>query len=315
MVLQPYAWEVPLLSQAIEAALGAEPLRRPRYDAARLAEAYEICSQLTAEHSRSFYMASALFPPEKRRAARALYAFCRISDDIVDRREGDVADQLYDWRRRALAERPSVDDPVAVAWADTRARYNIPRQYAEQLIEGVSRDLGEVRYETFAELAAYAYGVASTVGLMSMHITGFVGEAAIPYAVKLGVALQLTNILRDVGEDWRNDRVYLPQEEMRAYGLSARDLDRGVVHDAWRAFMRFQIARTRRLYDEAWSGIGLLDEDGRFAIGAAAGLYRGILDDIERNDYDVFSRRAYIGYWGKLRRLPGIYWRSRRASA
>lgn len=178
-------------------------------------------------------------------------------------------------------------------------------------MSGVACDLNVVRYANFEHLAEYCYCVASTVGLMAMHIIGFEGPRAISYAVKLGVALQLTNILRDIGEDWAAGRLYLPQDELAAYDLDEMFLDAGVVDDRWRAFMAFQIERNRRLYDEAMPGIALLDADGRFAIASAADLYRGILDDIETHDYDVFSRRAHLSTWGKLRRLPGIWWRAR----
>jgi phytoene synthase len=184
----------------------------------------------------------------------------------------------------------------------------VPVRYGEQLIDGVARDLTQSRYQTFEELAAYCYAVASTVGLMSMHVIGYAGAHAIPYAIKLGVALQLTNILRDVGEDWQAGRLYLPHEDLAQFGLQEEDIARGEVTDNWRAFMRYQIARNRLLYAEAAPGIALLDRDGRFAIGAAAGLYQGILQDIEAHDYDVFSRRAFVSKWGKLRRLPGIWW-------
>lgn len=275
--------------------------------------AYSYCEQLTADHSRSFYLSSRLLPEDKRRAVRALYAFCRVTDDVVDRPQGDIRVELDLWRERALSPTPPVNDPVAVAWSDTRQRYQIPLCYAEQLLNGVASDLTKIRYETFDELAAYSYGVASTVGLMSMHITGFSDRAAIPYAVKLGVALQITNILRDVAEDWRNGRVYLPLQELKMFGLDESDLAAGRVTDRWREFMRFQIARNRALYAEAWPGIGLLHPEGRVAIGTAADLYRAILNDIEAHDYDVFSRRAYVGSWEKVSRLPLIWWRSRRA--
>ena len=176
------------------------------------------------------------------------------------------------------------------------------------------------RYATFGELAAYCYGVASTVGLMSMHIIGYAGQEAIPYAIKLGVALQITNILRDIGEDWRAGRVYLPQADLRGFDLSEDVIADGVTNNAllpsrvktqWRSFMKFQIARNRKLYAEAFPGIAMLDSDGRFAIRAAAELYCGILNDIEANDYNVFNRRAHVGSVGKLVMLPGIWWRSR----
>jgi phytoene synthase len=225
--------------------------------------------------------------------------------------------RLESWRHRALGSRVTETrvadehDLVALAWADTRARYDIPVRYAHQLIDGVARDLDKTRYETFDELAEYAYGVASTVGLMSMHITGFDGPEAIPYAVKLGVALQLTNILRDVGEDWAQGRLYLPLDELGACRLSEQDIATGKVDDRWRSLMRFQIERNRRLYAEALPGVHMLHADGRFAIAAAGELYQGILEDIEANDYQVFGRRAHLTGWGKLRRLPGIWARAR----
>jgi phytoene synthase len=309
MVLESPPWERSLISLAHEAwhSVVAHPVE-PIEDAALLKRAYRHCAALTAAHSRSFYLASGLLPAAKRRAARALYAFCRVSDDAVDNPTGNAAADLANWRQRAQANRPPVSDLVAVAWADTRLRYRIPHRYAEQLIDGVARDLRQSRYHSFEELAAYAYGVASTVGLMSMHIVGFAGLEAIPYAVKLGVALQMTNILRDVGEDWRAGRVYLPQAELAAFGLDEGDLAAGRVTARWRAMMRYQIERNRRLYAEAWPGIGLLDRDGRFAIAAAAGLYQAILDDIEARDYDVFNQRAYVSGGGKLRRLPSLWW-------
>lgn len=312
MVENIHSWERILLGFAYEAWHTVVPTpAEPIQDKGLLQRAYAACDSLTAQHTRSFHLASALLPRAKRQATRALYAFCRITDDLVDRSTGDTENGLRLWRQRVSTWHPPADDLVAVAWADTRAQYQIPQRYAEQLIEGVARDLQQTRYDTFADLATYCYGVASTVGLMSMHIIGFSGPEAIPYAVKLGVALQLTNILRDVGEDWQAGRVYLPQEELAAFKLSETDLAAGQVDERWRAFMRFQIERTRRLYAEAQAGIALLNPDGRFAITAAAGLYSAILNDIERQDFDVFWRRAYVSGWGKLRRLPGLWWQSK----
>ncbi|MBK8046211.1 MAG: squalene/phytoene synthase family protein [Anaerolineales bacterium] len=309
-----HAWERNLLDLAYEALhLQADhPTAIAAFDSELLASAYAYCDTVTAVHSRSFHMASSLLAKDKRKAVRALYAFCRVSDDIVDRTGEGQVERLEAWRRRATAPHPPVDDLVAVAWADARLRYQVPMRYAEQLIDGVARDFTQNRYGTFEELTAYCYGVASTVGLMSMHIIGFSSQEALPYAIKLGVALQLTNILRDVGEDWRAGRLYLPQNELAEFGLDESSLAAGIVTDAWRHFMRFQIERNRRLYDEAMLGIGLLNRDGRFAIGAAAELYRGILDGIEKSDYDVFHHRAFVTTGRKVRMLPGIWWRSQR---
>ncbi len=305
-------WEHKLIDWAHEGLEASPPHGILVQDQAALSAAYAHSEEVTRGHSRTFFLASGLLPRDKRRAVRALYAFCRRSDDLIDRSHGGGLDSLGAWRQCALSTPPSYDEPIALAWADARLRYRIPMRYAEQLIAGVARDVTKNRYDTFEELAAYCYGVASTVGLMAMHIIGYAGKQAIPYAVKLGVALQLTNILRDIREDWQANRLYLPREELAAHDLGEEDVAAGQVDDRWRGFMRFQIERTRQLYAEALPGIALLNADGRFAIGAAAELYRGILEDIEAHDYDVFTRRAHIGTWSKLRRLPGIWWRSQR---
>jgi phytoene synthase len=148
---------------------------------------------------------------------------------------------------------------------------------------------------------------------MAMHVIGFSGQQAIPYAVKLGVALQLTNILRDVNEDWKAGRVYLPTDELEAFNLSEKDIRLGIIDSRWRTFMQFQIDRNRRLYREAVPGIRFLDADGQFAVAAAARLYEEILTDIERHDYDVFHRRAYVHVLRKVVLLSSLYLESRKA--
>ncbi|MFZ0545782.1 MAG: squalene/phytoene synthase family protein, partial [Candidatus Promineifilaceae bacterium] len=275
-----------------------------------LTQAYQHCVNLTSQHSKTFFLASALLPSNQRLAVRGLYAFCRVSDDLVDQGGKDRLQKLQIWRQHSLSQRPPLNDQVALAWADTRSAYNIPQRYAEQLLDGITSDLTKTRYATFSELTDYCYSVASTVGLMAMHIIGYHSEEAIPYAVKLGVALQLTNILRDVAEDWQNGRLYLPLDELAPFLLTEADIASGIMDERWHSFMKFQIARIRQLYAEALPGIGLLHKRGRFAIQAAAELYQGILDDIEKNNYNVFDRRAHLNKWQKLRRLPGIFLRS-----
>ncbi len=304
------SWETHVLSLARE---GFGNLHLPSIaslDGTLLSQAYQACEVMTRENSRTFMLASGLLPHEKRKSIRALYAFCRMSDDIVDRAiTPDPESALAAWRVHSLSQYPSGDNLVALAWADTRHKFAVPVRYAEQLLEGVASDLVNRRFKTFDELAAYAYRVASTVGLMSMHIIGYTSQEAVRYAVKLGVALQMTNILRDVGEDWQNGRLYLPQDEMVEFDIDEKDIAAGQVTPRWRKFMRFQIGRVRRLYEEAWPGIALLDKSGRFSIAAAAGLYEAILTDIERHDYAVFGRRASVSALGKLSRLPGIWLR------
>lgn len=297
-----------LMELAGEGLHAAPPFGAPSSDGALLALAYSHCTAITARNSRSFYVASGLLPTGKRQAVRALYAFCRQSDDLVDAPGGCAPEALASWRRRALEGSPPRHDLVATAWTDARARHRIPLCYARQLLDGVERDLHQTRYQSFDELAAYCYGVASTVGLMSMHIIGFSSASAIPYAIKLGIALQLTNILRDVGEDWRHGRVYLPQDELLAFGLTEADLAAGQMTERWRAFMRFQIARARAFYREALPGVELLHRSGQHAIAAAATIYAAILDNVEANGYDVFSRRARVGTAQKIGHLARTWW-------
>jgi phytoene synthase len=280
-------------------------------DHQRIRNAYALCAKMTAQHSRSFHIASSLLPRAKRQAARALYAFCRLADNIVDGDHPQPKLALDQLRERFHYPKSHLDyhDPtgeILLAWEASRIGYNVPLMFADQLLDGVERDLYQTRYDTFEELVVYCYGVASTVGLMSMHIIGF-EQAAIPYAIKLGVALQLTNILRDIKEDWQAGHLYLPQDELATFGLAEQDLTAQHVDTRWRAFMRFQIARNRRLYAEAWPGIAFLDADGQLAVSAAATLYQGILDDIEAHEYDVFSRRAYVSEWNKVKLLFRMY--------
>jgi phytoene synthase len=305
-------WEQPLLRMAVEA-VGADSVRPEALEAdhALLRRAYAHADAVTAAHSRSFTIASRMLPAPKREGIRALYAFCRTTDDLVDRPMSDPVRALARWRAYTPSDSATHENLVSIAWADTCRRFSVPPRLAQQLIDGVTQDLNPQRYRDFDSLAHYCYGVASTVGLMSMHIIGYDSDEAVPYAIKLGVALQLTNILRDVGEDYRIGRLYLPQDELAEFGVDEDFFARPGVTQPWRALMRFQIARARRLYAEAWPGIRLLSPDGQFAIQAAAGLYRGILDEIERNDFDVFTRRAYVPAARRARVLAALWLSSR----
>lgn len=305
------AWEQPLLALAyapLEEWAADQSERHAVQQASR--KAYALCNEITREHSRSFHMASALLRGRQRRGIRALYAFCRVSDDLIDLPAPEREARFRQWRKDNFTSPPPADNLVAQAWAETRQQFGIPARYVEQLLDGVERDLKESRYATFLELAHYCYGVASTVGLMSMHIVGYASQAAIPYAVKLGVALQLTNILRDVGQDWENGRLYLPLDELIAFQLAEADIKAQCTDERWRRFMQFQIERARRLYAESLPGIAMLNRQGRPAVAAAAEFYQAILDDIEAHDYDVFTRRAHVSDRDKLFRIPAIWWRA-----
>lgn len=273
--------------------------------AVSLDEAYRLCNEITRTHSRSFFLSSQFLPAEKRRAIRALYALCRTTDDIVDQAGGDVERSLARWVSHVQAPRPPANNPVLMAWSDTAQRYEVPQTFVDELLAGVAMDLTVSRYATFDDLWLYCYRVASVVGLLSMHIVGY-RQGAQPYAVSLGIALQLTNILRDVGEDAARGRIYLPQEDLARFGLCDDDILNGRRDERFRKLMRFEIERAHTLYEESWPGMSLLSEDSQFAIGAAAQVYRGILGKIIANDFDVFTRRAHLSLVEKLWVLPDV---------
>lgn len=268
--------------------------------------AYSSCEALTRQHSKSFFIATQFLPKAKRRAVRALYAFCRTSDDIVDNPERTVGYSLSQWRQRAFVTPPDRSEPILTAWDDTRRRYQLSNAVIADLLDGMAMDLTIHRYDRFEQVERYCYHVASTVGLLSMQIIGY-SEGAREPAIQMGVALQLTNILRDVGEDARRGRIYLPRDELHQFGLCEDDILAGCVDERYQRFMRFQIARVHRLYDEAWPGIARLHPDGRFAVAAAAAIYRAILSEIERNGYDNRTRRAVVPTRRKLSLLYGLW--------
>jgi 15-cis-phytoene synthase len=220
----------------------------------------------------------------------------------VDRPGEDLARALASWVALVHSDHHAPHHPVLLAWNDTVARHAIPRSLVDELLAGIAMDLSVARYATFDELWVYCYRVASVVGLISMQIIGHEPGAA-EYAVKLGVALQLTNILRDVGEDAQRGRIYLPQEDLAHFGVTDEDILAGRRSAAFRELMRFEIARANALYEQSWPGIALLSADSRLAIGAAAEVYRAILAKIEQNEYDVFTKRAHVSFFEKLRTL------------
>lgn len=282
------------------------------------------CERLTRRHARTFYLASLLLPGIKRRGAYALYAFCRVADDLVDGPAAasplSTAAQLAAYRTRldeALQGRPSGPVFRELAWAV--AHFGLPIAALHELLDGVAADLSRSRWETWVELERYCQGVAGSVGEMCAAIFGTAGAQATSATVvgrarALGVAMQLTNILRDVGEDWSRGMLYLPQDELARFGVSTDDLPAQRGTRGFRDFMEFQIHRARRLYDEGLALIPLLTtSQGRIAFQFAADAYSHILEKIRENGYDVFSRRASVSLPGKLGMVPGSMWRALRA--
>lgn len=271
-----------------------------------LAAAQVYCQAFIKLHARSFYVASLLLPPTKRKALWSIYAFCRYTDDLVDNpnlRDHPAA-ALDDWEEQILSGQPR--HPVALVYKDVSATYNIPAALARELIAGVRMDLETSEYQTWEELRLYCYRVASVVGLLLLPVLGSRDERAAEYAIELGIAMQLTNILRDVGEDMRMGRLYLPSEDLARCHYDRERLSVGVIDEDFRALMQFEIDRARSYYDSAQRGIALLDRSARPAILAAALLYSRILHHIEVNDYDVFTRRAYVSTPRKLRLLASL---------
>ena len=264
----------------------------------------EDARDITRRYARTFYFASFALPPEKRKAAYALYSFCRLVDNIADETADPSSSsvRLELMRRRVeevyAGDRGTTDLPVL---QETVHTFGIPKDYLLDLIDGVAMDIAGMRPRTFEDLKNYCYHVASVVGLMMTRILQPDGDDALPYAEDLGTAMQLTNILRDVGEDLRMHRVYLPSSEMDQWGVTEDDLRGSRVTSAFRDFMRFQISRARDFYAKANRGIALLPDDGsRYCVRLMSDLYSRILRAIEANDYQVFDRRAHVPLPSKL---------------
>jgi phytoene synthase len=284
---------------------------------AGLAELYKQAAAATAEGSKSFYFATRFFPPDLARAAHAVYWFCRYTDDLVDECP-DIETgrrQLEEWSAQLTKalQTKTTDQPVLSVFLDTARRYQIPMQYPFELIEGMRMDLNQTSYETFEELRVFCYRVASVVGLMMCWVIGFDKpedrENATPYAIDLGIALQLTNILRDVGEDLERRRVYLPREDLRRFHYSEEDLYAHKRTPEFEALMKFQAERAREYYERGNAGIDLLHQRGRFAVKVASDVYREILNRVEASNFNVFDHRTVVPaarkYWLTARNLAG----------
>ena len=290
-----------------------------------IALAYRRCEYVTQLFSKTFYMGTSLMRKDCREHVWAIYAWCRRTDDIVDSprallNKDTLKSDLREWNDRL--DRIWKGQPVDLfdlAMSETVKVYpTLSIEPFRDMIKGMIMDvpgLGQERYKNFEELYVYCYRVAGTVGLMTLPILGTSEgvtekEAAEP-AIALGIGFQLTNILRDVGEDLERGRIYLPQDELASFGLTEEDLFRCEVTEKYRNFMKFQIARARDYYAIAKRGVPMLGKDARFAVQASLDLYSRILDVIERNDYDNFRKRAFTTKLEKLSILPNSFIQSR----
>jgi len=289
--------------------------------------AYKYCENVTRKHAKSFYFAAKFLPKHKQKAVYPIYAFCRHVDDAVD--EAEISSEqksfetIEDWKATLNEIYQSTEANIQktktksqrlifLAWRDLLTKHKIPQNLPLELMQGVLMDTRIKRYETFDELYVYCYRVASTVGLMSSEILGYTNEIALEYAEALGIAMQLTNILRDIKEDAAIGRIYLPQEDLRKFDVSEQQILAGEMNGKFVEMMKFQIARARNFYRTGEQGIGLLEKDSRFTVLLASRIYSKILDEIERQNYDVFSRRAHRTFSQKIFSIPKI-WREARS--
>jgi phytoene synthase len=283
----------------------------------QLTTAYSVCRHIARSSAKNFYYGFMLLPARKRNALSAVYAFMRHADDLSDdpgmtssERRFKLTEFIESYHR--TLETGRTDDPVFLALRDSQQRYNIPMELLDQLVAGTGMDVCEdagqsdaplVVYRTFDDLYQYCYHVASVVGLVCIRIFGYRDPIAEQYAERLGIAFQLTNILRDVKEDAAMSRVYLPQEDLARFGVTPEELGSGVPLEKLRPLLAFEAARAREFYLSAARLLPLIDEVSQPALWAMVEIYRGILDRIERKQFDVYSERVRLSLGDKLKIL------------
>ncbi|NTU92796.1 MAG: phytoene/squalene synthase family protein [Chlorobiaceae bacterium] len=284
-----------------------------------LTNAYEYCRQVARHHAKTFYLATLFLPKKLQNPIFAMYALLRTVDDLVDLAEDKLTNgqltreeinrSIEAWKKHLgeCYDGQKSNDPILMAWQDTIARYAIPIELPLDLIDGVAMDIEFTAFETFDELYVYCYKVASVVGLMTAEIFGYTDRKALQHAIDLGIAMQLTNILRDIGEDVDRGRIYLPLEDLRRFGYSREEFMSKTMNRNFVDLMKFEIERARSYYASADKGIPMLKRDSRFAVSISRRNYSDILKAIEQNEYDVFNRRAYRTRYQKLSTLPSIW--------
>ena len=282
-------------------------------------EAYRAARALLKHHGKSYYFSTRLFPRDLQEATCALYAFVRLPDEIVDNSPQEtpaeiaaIKDELLEFLARWKVAYQTGDsgDQILDFAAHIFHERGVPFEYSQSFLDAMIQDTHQTRYTDYEDLERYMYGSASCVGLMMSHIIGYTKSETLGYATQLGNAMQLTNFLRDIDEDYQQrGRVYMPQDELEQFGLSDEDIAQRKFSPAFREFMQFQVARAHKLYEEANKGIGLLNKEGRFAVASASTLYRAILDKLEAQDFNPFGGRvatSSVEKIGLLRRAHAI---------
>ena len=284
-----------------------------------LMQSYELCRQLNAKHGKTYYLATLLLPPEKRPYVHALYGFARYADEIVDDlastlTNDEKAEQLNAWGQSFLDkfESGETDDPVCLAVLDTVRRWNIPREHFEAFLHSMAMDLTVTEYQTYEDLYEYVYGSAAVIGLQMVPILEPSDPAAYSHATELGVAFQLANFIRDIGEDLERGRVYLPLQELAKFGVTRADLEKRIATPAIKEAIKFQIARVRQLEQSSRAGIAMLGEKSQPCIETARVLYCGIVDAVTDIDYEVFDKRASVSLMRRLRVAIPAYLNARK---
>ena len=273
--------------------------------------AYADCQKLTRREAKNFYYAFVTLPQEKRKAIYAAYAFCRHCDDSVDEAASpeEKLSALADLQSSLVqAYRGRAPTPMFLALADAAERYSIPEDYFQEIILGVESDLVKTRYQDFDELRQYCYRVASVVGLVCLQIFQYRDEAALEYAVDLGLAMQLTNIMRDVREDWSMGRVYLPQDEMGRFGYTEQHLEAGIRNDAFIELLRFQGQRARSYFRNGFRLLPYLSRRSRACPAVLGAIYSRVLDRIEASEYDVLGEQRIALSTGEKARITARAW-------
>jgi phytoene synthase len=279
-----------------------------------LRASYAECKRLNALHGKTYFLATLLLPKAKRPFVHALYGFARYADEIVD----DLASQLTvqekaielnTWGSKVLSDlkRGKSDDAVGRALIDTVTRFDIPHEYFEAFLHSMEMDLTVQEYETYEDLMEYVYGSAAVIGLQMVPILGPLHTDAFESAKTLGIAFQLANFIRDVGEDLDRSRVYLPLKDLAQFGVSRQMLEARVLTPEIVEALKFQIARVKRLQTQAAPGIILLEPSSRPCIQAASTLYCGIVEEVEKINYDIFNKRAKTSTGRRLRVASAAY--------
>jgi len=287
----------------------------------KLRASYQECKRLNSIHGKTYYLATLLLPPAKRPHVHALYGFARYADEIVDDLASNLtldekAFVLKKWSNQVLSDikSGSSNDPIAAAVVDTTSRFKIPIAHFEAFLHSMNMDLTVRQYQTYEDLHEYVYGSAAVIGLQMVSVLGTISPDAVTSAneaaEKLGIAFQLANFIRDVGEDLDRGRVYLPMAELEAHGVNHQMLEARVTTPQIKSALKEQIQRVRRLQNESTAGIKLLTPGARQCIQAASQLYCGIVDEVEKIDYQIFTKRAKTSNWRRTKVALPAYLRA-----